>query len=488
MTSSSTNDTASTLQYRQPTAFETVGPATARNMEPWRSVDMALEFQLSPRPPRGDYNAAQARYNASEKGQARRRQYRHANSKWETDVKYLSREFIAWDGEGITKPDGSHIYVMIGNSKGGYIADPQGLHTGDIFRFLLAEYAKYRDAWHIIYGGSYDSNMWLSNAPKAVVEGIYTHDYYRWGRTTIQWRRGKSFYLRLDKETAPYEKGVTVYDVVSFFQCKFTKACEDYLGPDYPYRAEIEANKALRSSFSRKDIPAMKQYMMHEVELLVLLMVELRARLNAVTLRPRRWDGPGAIAAALLSREGVKDAMAECPPAVQEAARYAYAGGRFEPVQYGISLERAYEYDINSAYPYALQSVPNLRRGEWCEEGAADLQELSDFALYHVRFQGADYRLPMPLFWRSYKGNIVYPGDKGFHGWYWGPDVRAAVEYVERYGGQISCDRSYRFVEDNADDRPFAFIPDLYRQRQALKLAGDGAHVGIKLGLNSLYG
>lgn len=452
------------------------------------------------RPARGDDRTPGQRYDASPKGAQRKRDYRHNRSKWQTDAHYLSREFIAWDGEGITLDDGkqTHVYVMLANSKGGYIANPDGLPTRVIFEFILSEYAKYPDAWHVIYGGGYDANMWLTNVPKAVIEGIYSHDYYHWGDYTIQWRRGKSFYLRKDS-ASEYTKGVTIYDSVSFFQTSFVKACDSYLAERFAYRDNIVANKALRSSFTEADIPMVREYNRQELVNLVALMVELRARLNAVTLRPRRWDGPGAIAAALLTRECVKHAMAETPANVQEAARYAYAGGRFEPIQYGISQELAYEYDINSAYPFALQHVPNLSRGRWeqcppgshATEGDVDPQELQHFALYHVRFTGGDYRLPMPLFWRSYKGNIVYPGDKAFTGWYWGPDVQAAMEYVARYhhqGARVEILGCKHFLEDNPDDRPFHFVAELYRQRQLLKAVGDGAHVGIKLGLNSLYG
>jgi len=35
---------------------------------------------------------------------------------------------------------------------------------------------------------------------------------------------------------------------------------------------------------------------------------------------------------------------------------------------------------------------------------------------------------------------------------------------------------------------PFWFVEGLYNKRAALKKAGDGAHVGLKLGLNSMYG
>lgn len=424
-------------------------------------------------------------YNATDKGRARRRAYRHGNSKWDTDASYLSREFVAYDGEGITLPDGSHIYVMFGDSKGGYIADVAGLTSARILAFLLERHAAYPDAIHCIYGGSYDFNMWLSNASQGVVYNIYERDYSRFGEYLIQWRRGKSFYLKVANGDAV---GVTIYDVISFFQCAFVKACDDYLGEEFTHRDVIVANKALRSGFTEADIPTMREYMGYELVNTVKLMNELRRRLNSAGLRPRRWDGPGAVAAALLAREGVKASLTRCPDDVQTAARHAYFGGRFEPVQYGAVYERAYEYDVNSAYPYALLSVPNLTRGQWVYDDNPAPTDGTEFTLFHVRFHGADYRLPMPLPWRSSRGNVVYPGDGAFYGWYWSPDVYAAQEYVARYGGSLDLRSAWRFVEDNPEDRPFAFIAELYHKRQVMKAAGDGAHVGIKLALNSLYG
>lgn len=429
-----------------------------------------------------------ARYNASQKGQARRRDYRHSRSKWETDASYLSRDFVMWDGEGITRPDGSHIYVMFGHSKGGFIANPDGLHTMDLLHFTYRECKKYAGDIHVIYGGSYDANMWLGDMSQETIGELYTHDYYRWRGLTVQWRRGKSFYIRDDN--VPKPKGVTLYDVVSFFQTSFVNACDQYLGDRFTDRDLIVKNKALRSDFKASDIPEMKQYMLAELDNGVKLMTELRERLNKVGLRPRRWDGPGAVAAALLTRENVKASKAECPPAVAEAGRYAYFGGRFEVIQYGAVRSKAYEYDVNSAYPHGLRFVPNLSRGEWVQSFSVDPGDVSadTFGVYHARFKGADFRLPQPLPWRSYRGNIVYPGDNGFYGWYWAPDIVAAREYVRRYGGTLELTSGWVFEEENRNDRPFAFIPELYAERSALKARGDGAHVGIKLALNSLYG
>jgi hypothetical protein len=68
------------------------------------------------------------------------------------------------------------------------------------------------------------------------------------------------------------------------------------------------------------------------------------------------------------------------------------------------------------------------------------------------------------------------------HGWYWSPEAiigselpNATIHEGWEYHTTCECD-------------PFGFVEGLYNKRAALKKAGDGAHVGLKLGLNSLYG
>jgi hypothetical protein len=420
----------------------------------------------------------QARYNASDKGQARKAKYRRENSKWETDARYLAREFLAWDGEGITNADGSHSYVMLANSEGGYLADPDGLSTPACFSFILSETAKYPGRIHVIYGGGYDFNCWLADLNRDQLADVYRSKKWTLGSWAVSWRKGKSFYLTNGSES------VTVYDVIPFFQCAFIKACDDYLGTAFVERDLIVKNKALRSSFAPSDIPEVRRYNDAELANLVLLVNELRSRLNKVGLRPRRWDGPGAIASALLTREGVKNAKAESPAEVARASRYAYAGGRFEVVRFGHMAAASFEYDVNSAYPSALRDVPNLSRGTWTHHhGDAGNR---DFALYYLHYSDGPASLPGPLFSRSKNGTICYP--RSVSGWYWTPEYRTACEYAQHYGGSLRVAEVWEFVEDNPEDRPFHFIEPLYLKRLALKKAGDGAHVGLKLALNSLYG
>jgi hypothetical protein len=68
------------------------------------------------------------------------------------------------------------------------------------------------------------------------------------------------------------------------------------------------------------------------------------------------------------------------------------------------------------------------------------------------------------------------------HGWYWTPEAELALEL----GGSV-IHEGYEWNQE-CDHEPFWFVEQLYNKRSALKRAGDGAHVGLKLGLNSLYG
>jgi len=229
-----------------------------------------------------------------------------------------------------------------------------------------------------------------------------------------------------------------------------------------------------------------ERYMDAELENGVRLMNELRSRLHRVGLRVARWDGPGAIAVSLFQQHKIKDHLRRIEASESVAVRSAYFGGRFEVCKTGYQNATVYEYDVNSAYPWALQDVPSLAGGHWTEEYGF-IDPGTDFALYYVRFRGLpeNMTMPYPLPHRLANGNIVF----SIHttGWYWGPEVRVAQEYVKKYGGWLNVEKS-RIFHPATDVKPFAFIGPLYEHRRQLKAAKDGAHVGIKLGLNSMYG
>lgn len=402
-------------------------------------------------------------------------------------VKFLGRPFRAIDGEGINLPDGSHIYTLLSSAEDGEepvtLADPRGLRTGECLEYLLTHMAT--GAINVVYGGGYDFNMWLGDLTENELRRAYTLKYAYWRNYRISWRRGKSFAVkRVDRDGKAYGPSVLVYDCISFFQRPFLTACDEYFGPDWPGRDIVVAGKTGRSRFTVADSAKILEYNRVELHTLVRLMNDLRSRLAKIDLKPSRWDGPGAIAASLMRREGVKAHMTPTPEPVARAARYAYAGGRFEVIKFGHVERRAYEYDVNSAYPAALRSVPSIALGRWKWTEGREAAGSHPFALYHVSYEGRFSTLPGAFFKRAPNGTITYP--MRVTGWYWSPEYEAGKAYCHAGYGTLKV--LGRWAYEGPSVRPFSFIDALYQERRALKSRGDGAHIGAKLALNSLYG
>lgn len=413
-------------------------------------------------------------YNHSPKG-LERRVIANDKRREQSLANYLSREFVAWDGEGINEADGSHTYVLLASSDGQFLAGREGLSTGNVFQLFLNARS---GVTNIIYGGGYDINMFLRDVDRESLDRLYRNGYVTWAGYRLEWRPGKSF------RVAQGARSFLLYDVLPFFQKTFVAACDEYLGTDWPYRDEIIREKANRGNFSYDDIAGITEYNKSELSTLVRLANELRERLHKVEIRVSRWDGPGAIAASLYKKYGTKSYLNKTPDHVAEAGRYAYAGGRFEIVRKGHSEYPCYQYDINSAYPAAIRYLPCLQHGTWTHRTVfGNTGDIARFGVYRVEVTDPATQhasQPQPLWMRNKDGTVFF--SEYSHGWYWTPEVALAIEL-----GGVTIHEGYEWNQE-CDHEPFSFVEALYNKRSALKKAGDGAHVGLKLGLNSLYG
>lgn len=412
--------------------------------------------------------ARNAKYNRSEKGKNRKRIYRPKASQ----ARYDATEFVAWDGEGLTEKDGSHTYVMLANSDGKRLSDRTGLGTVETLEFMLDSR---KEVVNIIYGGNYDVNMILKDVGREDLETLYRTGQITWAGYWIKWRPGKMFHVIRGP------RKFLLYDVISFYQKSFVDACDEYLGTDWEGRDDVIREKANRSTFREADLQIISEYNDKELSTLVLLQSEFKKRLSHAGIRIRRWDGPGAIAAAIYTENQTKSHINTLPPGPAEAAQYSYAGGRFEIIRKGHSESPAWEYDIRSAYPSALRSLPCLTHGEW--RYVTNVRRVARFGIYHIEITqsqtGAQSR-PQPLWQRNVDGTVYY--SEYPYGWYWSPEAKlvfgndgAVFHEGWEYYSRCDCD-------------PFGFVNRLYLKRAALKKSGDGAHIMLKLGLNSLYG
>jgi hypothetical protein len=402
------------------------------------------------------------------------------------EYKQLERRIVAWDGEGYEK-NGEHVYTLLMNSDGLRIYNPGGLSTKEIFEFLCNPL--YGVTLNVIYVSSYDVNMWLKDLYHNYLAELWQTGKVQWHEWDIMFIPRKQFTVSkfrredfIKNKEGKYEYHAAysfcIWDVFGFFQSSFIGAIESWLS-DYPNEAldVIKRQKARRDVFTENEQEEIEAYCKLEIDALKQLVEKLRLVLHHAGLIVKRWDGAGAIAAAMLSRENIKQHIGYTLDKLQEPALRAYGGGRIESLKYGTYLGSVYSYDIRSAYPHAMLSCPSMAHGKWI---CSDRFVPNSFGLWKIRFK-AQKQMPFyPFFYRDKNGSIVYPSE--VYGWYWTPEVQAAHEH---YPDDIYIEEGWIF---DGKTYPFGFIESMYEQRQQLKADGKAEEKVLKLGINSLYG
>ncbi|HET7414752.1 MAG TPA: DNA polymerase [Arthrobacter sp.] len=411
------------------------------------------------------------------------RSYHHGKA-WKRDVTIPpeDREFIAWDGEG-ARDGNRQNYVLFGCSKGDYI---QGEHltTRRMLEFIISVGKAHPGAWHVGFAFEYDANMILRGLScehliRLRDRGAVRYLKYRIEHIPHKWLQVTEYgpeweFNKRDRCT------VRISDVWGFFQSSFVKALRQYI-PDDPLMIHIEAieaGKEDRNNFTYERIDSIREdYWTPEIKLMERLVYKLRELLYSVDLRIKNWHGPGVLANFAYRKYKIKEHKRDCGPFVYDAARYAYAGGRFERFLIGRFTD-GFGLDINSAYPYAISQLPSLAEGVWSH--VRHPSSIVEFGVYHVRMRGSIVSsTAAPVFHRDSAGNISYPWVT--EGWYWSPEV-ALLRNVP--GVEIIEGWEYTDWET----RPFAFVKDIYADRKRMKASGIGAQIALKLLLNSLYG
>jgi len=292
----------------------------------------------------------------------------------------------------------------------------------------------------------------------------------------LSWAKGKWFQVTRYSDTEK-RRTVRIFDVFGFFMCSAVAAWEG-VGIDVPQH--IKDGKEKRAQFTVADFDSgmVYDYWSVEIQLYAQLADELRKRVYNAGLRITQWYGPGALASYKLRERGVKRHMSVSNEDIRMAARYAYAGGRFELYKIGRIIKPIYGLDLNSAYPHAISLLPSLVDGEW--RHVEHPSTLEPFGVYRIDLQrhtGFE-RAPGPVFHRDKAHNISYPWRT--EGWYWTPDAESA----QRYGGVVV--EGWEYV--GSTERPFDWVSDVYATRRDWKRRGISAQLALKLLLNSIYG
>lgn len=378
------------------------------------------------------------------------------------------KPFCMWDGEGPRDAG----YALFGNSLGEEICHPF-LSSKECLEHILDTENKHPGYIHIGFGFNYDVSMILGDLPFRHLTALHEYGKTVWGGYELEHIPHKWFIVKYGKLR------VKIFDIHSFFASSYVKALQAFhVGTDEEI-ALLTAEKARRAEFLWSEIDEIRNYFRLELKLGPVLAETLRETFQAAGYNLQSWHGPGALARMALRRHKVYDAMAVSPAPVADAARYAFAGGRFEMMQAGHTEHEVWNADIHSAYPAFATQLPNLAKGTWRR---GKQYEPGKFAVYRIYFDSPPDAFGIfPLFRRLDDGTVVWPNR--VRGWYWAPEA----ELVSDDKNAVFED-AWIFDEDDPQDRPFAWLSEYYDRRALLKRTGNAAEYTFKLIINSVYG
>lgn len=423
-------------------------------------------------------------------------------------------EFIGIDGEGVTREDGTHDYVLLSvGDKSLYREDGAHLHWREVFAFIYECYLENPSAAYVGFFLGYDFTQWFRTLPQSRAESLLTTEgikrrqrkksggnptpfpvhvgEWEWEIDSLGTKR---FKVRPGTGYPPGTPGIenrngwmVICDSGSFFQMSFLRVIAPEVGKlvtpaEY---ATIEEGKAHRSD-AQFDT-AMIRYNVLENDILGRVVAQLHEGFKAVGINLKRgqWFGPGQAAQEWMSLIGAPtgETIREVVPEfAREAARKSYYGGWFEIFRHGIIPGTSYEYDINSAYPYIISRLPCLLHGEWINGAETEVRaDGKTLRLLHGLAEGSnEYCGTLPH--RTEDGKVLRPGKTS--GWYWEHEINAGMRAgiidtftVDEYVEYVPC----------GCPPPFQPIESLYLER--LKVGKESSHgKAYKLIYNSAYG
>ena len=421
------------------------------------------------------------------------------------------RPFMGVDGEGCGTDRRGRQHYMLLRAGRFELFTGKPLTTIDCLEFILS-----LPPTHILVGFAfaYDTTQILRDMPAERLSRLFEDTPSREGQSSYTYWEDYAIeylprnYLRVARlervwgvrkdgsEGGIYEviEGTTrtVWETFGFFQCSFLRALQQFdIGKRY--WEEIARNKRQRSRFARITTE-IRRYCELECALLASMMEKFRVICHAAGIHPNEWSGAGKLAAYLhringtISHAELRDRVPL--PTSTEADRMAflklcqtaYYGGRFEITRVG-ELGECWEYDINSAYPAAMLSLPCLHHGTWQRVPALWLTNAPPEALFvaSVSFTHPDDTVLCGLPVRRQQGHICWPLQGA--GTYWSTEIRSA----ERLGARITYQHGWRYVS-HCKCRPFDWVAPLYAERKRLDAATPNQGYPIKLGINALYG
>jgi len=265
------------------------------------------------------------------------------------------------------------------------------------------------------------------------------------------------------------------FDLMQYFNSSLNYAAKRYLGAE---KDDIDAERINNDEEYRHDnLQDIVAYCIKDAELTARLGELNRDMYRELGVVTNRWYSTGYIAAKYYLANAKIPRMHNAE--AQQYAYYAYAGGRFEVFRRG-RFEDAHKYDISSAYPAVISTLPDLDNGHWSKTSDIDYDADLIYALVRV---STPEQYIQPLYLRR-RGVVVYPTVAPHHRIL----TKSELEVIDDFGlGTYEVVNAWHFYA-NSSRSPFTVTKDIYHTRQELKARDDPRQLVLKVVMNSLYG
>lgn len=276
---------------------------------------------------------------------------------------------------------------------------------------------------------------------------------------------GKKFVLKLPN------KKIQMIEASSFYnRCSLSKIDKKYGEKDSRVKASEMSLARYESDMAYRELVDL--YCTQDAQLVYNAICDLAMGVRALGVE--LGSTPGATARGFLNRLG------QFPEILWQTHYHflkSYCGGRFEITKRGIFDEPVYQYDLVSAYPWALSNCPWLTDGakmRWTNRFSEDAL----YGTYEVSFAYDNYLGVAPA-WR--KGIRVYSaGEKKT--WL----ARPEMDWLIRHGARVEIHRALEVFDPNATGIWREIIAELFHIKNTTQ--DEAARRGAKVLLNSMYG
>jgi len=365
---------------------------------------------------------------------------------------------------------------LIADSDGNYL---DGTITFEgVTEFLFA----HEGEWIFFYNLSYDAECILKLLPEKILKE------YKWKKELrFEYKKYKIHYI--DRKKLTISKGnhsVCCYDIAQYYDKKPLDVASESIGiildPEY---LKIKKKRAEFSKFYySRNKRQIRAYCIEDCRLTKELSECWIATFEAVFgFYPHNWISAGYLAEKVLINNDIPIPLFnELQYPIQEIARNSFYGGRFELIKRGY-IGECYLYDLNSAYPYSLTTLPDITDGRWFE--AKRIHRKATLGFFFIEANVSDKVKIAPFPFVKKNKTICYPSGR----------FRTFVTLDELLmvkgdsNIQYTIIESWQFIPNKNCSYPFKdFIKQQYYKRLELKQENNPLEKAIKIVLNSIYG